>query len=170
MPIIKVGRMAGQFAKPRSEPDEVKSLDSILSVILLSFAYCRFGMVLHCLLTEEILSMEKSSAWSHVFITRKECSTLITSLLKPSIFFAHLPSAGNAAFPIFIFIISHTHSHSYADISRLHAWNLDFVENLPAGSRYREMCSKVDESLRFMKAIGVDTRLVLQAMLLVPSH
>ena len=48
----------------------------------------------------------------------------------------------------------------YADISRLHAWNLDFVENLPAGSRYREMCSKVDESLRFMKAIGVDTRSV----------
>ena len=48
----------------------------------------------------------------------------------------------------------------YADISRLHAWNLDFVENLPAGSRYREMCSKVDESLRFMKAIGVDTRFV----------
>ena len=46
----------------------------------------------------------------------------------------------------------------YADISRLHAWNLDFVENLPAGSRYREMSSKVDESLRFMKAIGVDTR------------
>ena len=46
----------------------------------------------------------------------------------------------------------------YADISRLHSWNLDFVQNLPAGSRYKEMCSKVDESLRFMKAIGVDTR------------
>jgi len=46
----------------------------------------------------------------------------------------------------------------YADISRLHAWNLDFVENLPAGSRYRQMSTKVDESLRFMKAIGVDTR------------
>ena len=46
----------------------------------------------------------------------------------------------------------------YADISRLHAWNLDFVDNLPAGNRYRELASKVDESLRFMKAIGVDTR------------
>jgi 3-deoxy-D-arabino-heptulosonate 7-phosphate (DAHP) synthase class II len=34
-------------------------------------------------------------------------------------------------------------SGGYADISRLHAWNLDFVENLPAGNRYREMSSKV---------------------------
>ena len=33
----------------------------------------------------------------------------------------------------------------YADISRLHAWNLDFVENLPAGNRYREMSSKVNQ-------------------------
>jgi len=24
MPVIKIGRMAGQFAKPRSEPDEVR--------------------------------------------------------------------------------------------------------------------------------------------------
>ena len=24
MPVIKIGRMAGQFAKPRTEPDEVR--------------------------------------------------------------------------------------------------------------------------------------------------
>lgn len=45
----------------------------------------------------------------------------------------------------------------YADISRLHAWNLDFVEKSDEGSRYRKLASKVDESLRFMKAIGVNT-------------
>jgi len=45
----------------------------------------------------------------------------------------------------------------YADISRLHAWNLDFVEKTEEGSRYRKFATKVDESLRFMKAIGVDT-------------
>jgi len=45
----------------------------------------------------------------------------------------------------------------YADISRLHAWNLDFVEQTEEGSRYRTFATKVDESLRFMKAIGVDT-------------
>jgi len=45
----------------------------------------------------------------------------------------------------------------YADISRLHAWNLDFVEATDEGSQYRQFAAKVDESLRFMKAIGVDT-------------
>jgi len=45
----------------------------------------------------------------------------------------------------------------YADISRLHAWNLDFVEKTEEGSRYRKFATKVDESLRFMKAIGIDT-------------
>lgn len=45
----------------------------------------------------------------------------------------------------------------YADISRLHAWNLDFVDQTDEGSRYRKFAAKVDESLRFMKACGVDT-------------
>ena len=49
--------------------------------------------------------------------------------------------------PLFVFqrpdVKSRVNSGGYADISRLHAWNLDFVENLPAGSRYREMSSKV---------------------------
>ena len=44
----------------------------------------------------------------------------------------------------------------YADISRLHAWNLDFVEGSPPGSKYRQLSSKVDEALRFIKAIGLD--------------
>lgn len=42
-------------------------------------------------------------------------------------------------------------------MSRLHAWNLDFVETTDEGSRYRELAAKVDESLRFMRAIGIDT-------------
>lgn len=43
-------------------------------------------------------------------------------------------------------------------LCRLHAWNLDFVEHLPAGSKYRHLCSRVDECLAFLRAIGVDTR------------
>ena len=43
----------------------------------------------------------------------------------------------------------------FADISRLHAWNLDFVESSPPSSKYRQLASKVDEALRFMTAIGV---------------
>lgn len=49
-------------------------------------------------------------------------------------------------------------SGGYADISRLQAWNLDFVEQTPEGSKYRMFAQKVDESLRFMKAIGLNTQ------------
>jgi len=45
----------------------------------------------------------------------------------------------------------------YADISRLHAWNLEFIDSTTEGSLYRKFAVKVDESLRFMKAIGIDT-------------
>ena len=42
-------------------------------------------------------------------------------------------------------------------VSRLHNWNLDFVEQTQQGSDYRRPATKVEESLRFMRAIGVDT-------------
>jgi len=45
----------------------------------------------------------------------------------------------------------------FADISRLHTWNLEFFNNLTSNSLYNQMCEKVDESLRFMKSVGVDT-------------
>uniref|UniRef100_A0A7R9YZJ7 Phospho-2-dehydro-3-deoxyheptonate aldolase n=1 Tax=Pseudictyota dubia TaxID=2749911 RepID=A0A7R9YZJ7_9STRA len=45
----------------------------------------------------------------------------------------------------------------FADISRLHSWNLDFAEETEEGSRYRNFAAKVDESLRFNRAIGIDT-------------
>eukprot|EP00588_Corethron_pennatum_P011462 CAMPEP_0194271018 /NCGR_PEP_ID=MMETSP0169-20130528/4912_1 /TAXON_ID=218684 /ORGANISM="Corethron pennatum, Strain L29A3" /LENGTH=414 /DNA_ID=CAMNT_0039013271 /DNA_START=26 /DNA_END=1267 /DNA_ORIENTATION=- len=48
-------------------------------------------------------------------------------------------------------------SGGYADISRLHAWNLDFIDSTEEGTMYRKFAAKVDESLRFMSAIGVDT-------------
>jgi 3-deoxy-7-phosphoheptulonate synthase len=45
----------------------------------------------------------------------------------------------------------------FADISRLHAWNLDFVEGTEEGSCYCLFVGEVDESLCFIKAIGIDT-------------
>jgi len=47
-------------------------------------------------------------------------------------------------------------SGGYASISRLQQWTLEFVEQTPTGSRYRKLARKVEESLRFMKAIGID--------------
>lgn len=121
MPVIKIGRMAGQFAKPRSEPDEVKDGVSLPSY------------------RGDIINGEEFTAEARTHNPERMLSAYYQSAQTLNILRAF--SMGG-----------------YADISRLHAWNLDFVENLPAGNRYRELASKVDESLRFMKAIGVDVR------------
>lgn len=44
-------------------------------------------------------------------------------------------------------------SGGYADIHKLHAWNMDFVSNTAEGSKYRKMASKIEDTLRFMKVI-----------------
>ena len=121
MPVIKVGRMAGQFAKPRSEPDEV-----INGVALPSYR----GDIIN---GEEFTKDARTHNPDRMLDAYHQSSQTLNILRAFSM-------------------------GGYADISRLHAWNLDFVENLPAGNQYRAMCDKVDESLRFMKAIGVDTR------------
>lgn len=41
-------------------------------------------------------------------------------------------------------------SGGYADINKLNAWNMDFVQNTPEGSKYRQMASKIEDTLRFM--------------------
>mmetsp|Transcript_18530 Transcript_18530/g.29951 ORF Transcript_18530/g.29951 Transcript_18530/m.29951 type:complete len:534 (-) Transcript_18530:553-2154(-) len=51
----------------------------------------------------------------------------------------------------------------YADIHRLHAWNLDFLEQADdeeggPGARYRALAEKVEDALLFLEAVGVDTR------------
>ena len=98
MPIIKVGRMAGQFAKPRSEPDEV-----IDGVSLPSYR-------------GDIINSEDFTAEA-----RKHDPE---NMVK-----AYHQSAQT------LNILRAFSTGGYADISRLHAWNLDFVEQTDEGSR-----------------------------------
>jgi 3-deoxy-7-phosphoheptulonate synthase len=120
MPIIKVGRMAGQFAKPRSEADELRD-----GVTLPSYR----GDIIN---TEEFTAEARRHNPNNMVQAYHQSSATLNILRAFS-------------------------TGGYADISRLHAWNLDFVEQTEEGSRYRTFATKVDESLRFMKAIGVDT-------------
>ena len=99
MPIIKVGRMAGQFAKPRSEPDEIRN-----GVALPSYR----GDIIN---TEGFTPEDRRhNPFNMVRAYHQSAQTL--NILRAF-------STGG-----------------YADISRLHAWNLDFVEQTEAKSRY----------------------------------
>ncbi|KAL3794783.1 hypothetical protein HJC23_012793 [Cyclotella cryptica] len=120
MPVVKIGRMAGQFAKPRSEPNEV-----IDGVSLPSYRGDNVN-------GEEFTPEAR----------RNDPNRMVD---------AYYQSAQT------LNILRAFSTGGFADISRLHAWNLDFVEGTEEGSRYRLFAGKVDESLRFMKAIGIDT-------------
>jgi len=99
MPVIKIGRMAGQFAKPRSEPDEVRN-----GVSLPSYR----GDIIN---TEEFTpEARRHNPYNMIDAYHQSAQTL--NILRAF-------STGG-----------------YADISRLHAWNLDFVEQTDEGSRY----------------------------------
>jgi 3-deoxy-7-phosphoheptulonate synthase len=99
MPVIKIGRMAGQFAKPRSEPDEVRD-----GVSLPSYR----GDIINA--EEFTPESRRHNPWKMVDAYHQSAQTL--NILRAF-------STGG-----------------YADISRLQAWNLDFVEQTEEGSRY----------------------------------
>lgn len=121
MPVIKIGRMAGQFAKPRSEADETRN-----SVTLPSYR-------------GDIMNGEDFTNEARMHNPERMLQAYHQSAQTLNIIRA-LAMGGDA------------------DISRLHARNLDFVEPLSTDSLYRQLCVHIDESLRFLKVIGVNTR------------
>lgn len=118
LPIVKVGRMAGQFAKPRSSDTE-----TINGVTLPSY---RGDNVNGLEFTAEAREPDPQRM---VKAYHQAASTL--NLLR--------------AFA----------SGGYANLNKVHSWNLDFVGNSPLGDRYQDLANRIDDALRFMSACGV---------------
>lgn len=114
MQVVKIGRMAGQFARAETPPGS----------------------------DEKATAEEEEDAPTSVESQASSPSTMLRAYSQSS---------------QTLNILRAFSTGGYADIARLQAWNLDFVEQTEEGSRYRKLATKVDESLRFMKAIGVDT-------------
>ncbi|ODR98483.1 phospho-2-dehydro-3-deoxyheptonate aldolase [Methyloceanibacter methanicus] len=117
-PVVKVGRIAGQFAKPRSSPTESQD-----GVDLPSY---RGDIINDINFSEE--EREPDPQRMHMAY-RQAAATL--NLLRAF-------SQGG-----------------YANLEHVHQWNLGFVEDSPAGHRYRELSDHIAETLRFMRAIGL---------------
>ena len=112
LPVTKIGRMAGQFAKPR---------------------------------TDEKDSDGRLTYRGDIINDINERTPDPTKMLE-----AYYQSAQTLN-------ILRAFSHGgYADINRLHAWNLDFVEQTNQGSKYRELADKVTQSLRFIQGLGIN--------------
>jgi 3-deoxy-7-phosphoheptulonate synthase len=60
----------------------------------------------------------------------------------------------------------------FADLSKVHEWNKEFVRDSPAGRRYEVMATDIDRALAFMAACGIDLARtpVLHGVQLYTSH
>lgn len=120
MPIVKMGRMAGQFAKPRSSDTE-----TIDSVELPSY---RGDIINKIDFTPEARIPNPDR-----IIRAYNQSAATLNLLR--------------AFA----------TGGYADLNKVHNWNLDFVQDSPLTERYEAMANDIEGALNFMKACGISS-------------
>lgn len=118
LPIVKVGRMAGQFAKPRSSDVETQG-----DVTLPSYR----GDIINAL-DFDAKSREPDP---DRMIKAYNQATSTLNLLR--------------AFA----------TGGYANLNKVHEWNLGFVANSPLGEKYQDLANRIDDALRFMHACGL---------------
>ncbi len=124
VPVVKVGRMAGQFAKPRSAPTETVNgveLPSYRGDIVNGFAF-----------TEEARTPDPQRMLQ-AYTQAAASLNLLRAFSKGG----------------------------FADIHRVHAWTLGFTDREEA-EKYREMASRISDTLDFMIAAGVKGESFLQ--------
>lgn len=119
-PVIKVGRIAGQYGKPRSKPTE--TVDG-----------------------EEVVTFRGDNV-NGLEATLDSRTPDPDRLMK-----AYYQSAATLNL-----LRAYTHG-GFADLSRVHAWNLDFIKESRAGHEYEEVSEEIRHALEFIKAIGVDS-------------
>ncbi len=121
VPTIKVGRIAGQFAKPRSSPTETRG-----GIELPSFRG-------HIVNSPEFDS-DGRTADPERLVRAYHNSAATLNLLR--------------AFT----------KGGFADLSQIHAWNLEFVDGTGEGVRFEKLAMEIDRAMRFMRACGIDLR------------
>ncbi len=132
-PVVKVGRMAGQFAKPRSAGDE-----TIDGVTLPSYR----GDIINGIGFDAVSRVPDPERLLQAY----HQSTASLNLLR--------------AFA----------SGGFADLHQVHQWNLDFIANSALAERYSQLASRIDETLAFMRACGLDTAPQLREASFFTAH
>ncbi len=118
MPVVKVGRMAGQFAKPRSQPTEVRD-----------------GRELPAYRGDIVNDIAFDAA-----ARRPDPERMIQAYMQAAATLNLLRAFTEGG---------------YASLTRVHQWNLGFVERSPQGARYRDLADRIGEALAFMHACGI---------------
>ena len=118
LPVVKVGRIAGQFSKPRSSPIEIKD-----------------GKELPTYLGDNINGIEFNAK------ARKPDAKRM--------FRAYSQAAST------LNLLRAFSQGGFADLRKVHLWNLGFVNKSQQGKMFRELEDKVSYALSFMEACGI---------------
>ena len=118
LPVVKVGRIAGQFSKPRSSPIEIKD-----------------GKELPTYLGDNINGIEFNAK------ARKPDAKRM--------FRAYSQAAST------LNLLRAFSQGGFADLRKVHLWNLGFVNKSQQGKRFKELEDKVSDALSFMEACGI---------------
>jgi 3-deoxy-7-phosphoheptulonate synthase len=119
VPTVKVGRIAGQFAKPRSAD------------------------------TETVDGVELPSFRGHL-VNDIEFTAASRTPVPERLLQAYHQSAST------LNLVRAFTTGGFADLSRVHQWNQEFVAASPEGQRYEQLAQEIERALRFMEACGLD--------------
>jgi 3-deoxy-7-phosphoheptulonate synthase len=120
LPVVKLGRIAGQFSKPRSAPTETKD-----------------GVELPSYLGDNINGIEFSEK---------------ARVPDPKrLFKAYSQSAATLN-------LIRAFSHGgFADLKKVHTWNLGFIKKSPEAKRFKELEDQIANALAFMDACVINS-------------
>jgi 3-deoxy-7-phosphoheptulonate synthase len=117
-PVVKVGRIAGQFAKPRSSPTEV-----VDGIELPTYR----GDIVNGFEFDALARMPDPSRMLQAYNQSAASLNLLRAFAQGG----------------------------FADLNRVHQWNMAFVAASPQGARYEALSAKIDEAVAFMAACGL---------------
>src|SRR5712675_2028348 len=120
VPVVKLGRMAGQFAKPRSS-----NVEKVGGVELPSYR------------GDNVNGFEFTAQ-----ARKPDPERMVQAYNQSAATLNLLPAFAQGG---------------YADLHEVNRWNLDFVRNSPASERYHDLAARLDETLNFMAACGLNS-------------
>jgi 3-deoxy-7-phosphoheptulonate synthase len=119
VPTVKVGRIAGQFAKPRSSPVEKRAEQELPSY---------FGDIVNDFAFDALARRPDPQRMLRGYNQAAATLNLLRAFTKGG----------------------------FADLNRVHQWNLEFIASRREARRYEEIADGIDRALRFMGACGID--------------
>ncbi len=119
LPVVKVGRIAGQFTKPRSSP------------------------------TERVGELELPSFRGHM-VNGEEPTPAARTPDPERMQQGYHQSAAT------LNLLRAFTKGGFADLTRVHLWNQEFVTSSAEGRRYEAIAAEIERALRFMAACGID--------------